>query len=120
MTGKERLRSSALVAALMLLVTLVAGLGNSRQAHQYEVGSAVVTAGAMGVHPPGLLDTRLHRGVEFGLGQRVPHNLGFPSQATGDQHPSVWARTLTGVLDRADRPQLHGQICLRGPPRSSV
>ena len=119
--GKRLLRPSALVvAAVTLLITLGQGLGSTSDAERGPTGSsAAAIVGAIGAAPPGLLDTRVQRGVELRQGDRASQHHDLSGQAALNPCPPRWVRALAGVLERADHPERLGETCPRGPPALS-
>lgn len=122
MTGKQRLRPLVLfIAAVTVLVTFGAGLGNRRDPEQDRSGSSpAVAPGAIGAGPLGLFDTRLQSDIEPGRGEPSPHHHGLSSRAVLLRAQESWAWALTTPFEHAGHPERNGQVCLRGPPVLSV
>ncbi|HEV7861334.1 MAG TPA: hypothetical protein VGR20_01500 [Acidimicrobiia bacterium] len=133
MTGRGRLRTSALVlAALILLSALGAGLGKTPDAEQFRprlhavLGSGdAIGLGAGGLGAGGLgagraLDTRLQRDAEHRPGQRTARTDGLAGPPSVSPVPGPWVSTLAATLERAGHPERLGQILLRGPPGPSA
>jgi hypothetical protein len=121
MTRAAQRRLSVLAALLALLAVVAAGLGPARAVEQPSVSSTVaVSAGAPGLQPAGLVDTRLQRGAGAGQSEPTPHQPWFSGRSGPDRCPNARAAARAGVPDRAVRPRPGPPTCLRGPPGPSA
>ena len=120
MTSAARRQFSVLIAAVAVLVGAAGFAPAGAVAPLAGPATVAVSAGGPGLQAAGLLDTRVQRSgaTEERDPSSRPH--GYAAPAGPGRCPQAWAPVPVHGVTLDERPAPGRQICLRGPPGSSV